>query len=214
MNIITKVRTKELVREIKGKIPLEQGQTIKNYFLYYNGDKDVRWLTLMDAPRGYRNLWIPMGSAYEEQEDGSYVRKNLGELDGVFYRAINESRIAQVYQTIRKFELKRQASLNQGLRYMNIGIQNNEEEDIDYLYVFYRNELGSPRPDKEGYKGLDGVGMGKRFEDFLIYRGYSLQGIENKSEELGMFLRIDSSNLELWENLIEAAKEFDKYLRV
>lgn len=213
VNIITKVRTKELVRQIS-KSEADAGvHLVREMSIFYDGIDKFSWIRQGNEPRGYRDLMIPMRAAYIEKEDGSLVRRKLGELDELVYQAINDSNIAQEYKRIMDFKLKRRGGLNQSLKYMNIGILEDKDRGEDYLYVFYRNEQGSPKPDKEGYKDLDGIGMGRRFEDFIAYRGYSVKGYENKSEELGMFIRVSNIWIDSWEDLIEAAKEFDKYLR-
>lgn len=211
--IITKKRTKELVREISKRESDAGVHLVREMSIFYDGVDKFSWIRQGNEPRGYRDLMIPMRAAYVEKEDGSLVQRKLGELDELIYQAINDSNIARDYKKIMDFKLKRQVGLNQSLKYMNIGIQEDRDRGEDYLYIFYRNEPGSPKPDKEDYKNLDGVGMGKRFEDFLTYRGYSIKGIENKSEELGMFIRVSNIWIESWEDLIEAAKEFDYYLR-
>lgn len=211
--IITKKRTKELVREISKRESDAGVHLLREMSIFYDGVDKFYWIRQGNEPRGYRDIMIPMRAAYVEKEDGSLVRRKLGELDELIYQAINDSNIARDYKKIMDFKLKRQVGLNQSLKYMNIGIQEDRDRGEDYLYIFYRNEPGSPKPDKEDYKNLDGVGMGKRFEDFLTYRGYSIKGIENKSEELGMFIRVSNIWIESWEDLIEAAKEFDYYLR-
>lgn len=210
-NIITREQTKKLVRKLPKSLSKKESLKYMGYTIFFDGNKRFEWADMRDNPDGVKNIWLPMMSSYNKQEDGSHERMALGRLDELFYRAINQSSWANIYKKVADFENGQQLKLNQQLKHLNIGIQDGKE--FDYMYTSYRYESHSPLAKREGYQELNGVEMGRKFIEYLATNDYPLQEVEDKSQELMMFIRLEVKNYELFGEFIRAVKAFDKYLQ-
>lgn len=212
--IITREQTKKLVRGLKKQLVGDREVFgIRSIVLYGDGDGRFKWLSEFEekVPYGMTQIGVPATLAYEKDGAGNLRRKKLGELDDLFYHAINNSSFSKKKEAMKEFEAKVLDRENRKLKYATLMLLDLGDE-FKLSATLYRIK-SSPEIVNSHYRRSDGYDLGDGILDFMEAGDYDLKGIEEDSESGMMAISVGDKYTKYWEEFVRAVVDFDKELQ-
>lgn len=205
--IITRKRTKSLVRSLPKKLSDEEYNVAFHQRLYYSDTGEFAWINRMwnrEDVVGARELPLNMQELYEEESLGVYKKRKLGVLDEYVYRKLNAVKVSKKEEVKGKSSVKEKQTLN------FIQIITEEVEGNNLVRV--KSKKDRPQSRREEFQGLSGKDMGYGFEQYLgmRYNGdLKVVHNSNKDEMNVVISNIEEGKERLVVNLV---RSFDRYL--
>lgn len=207
LTIITKEETKKLVRLLGKRVVKEEEYREMVKELYYGGKGKLGWFMVGKEPFGWRRLRIPVLTAYERNDKGLLVRKNLRELDNLIYKKVNSSREAIKVNRIKKVKKEKLKGINRKLDLARVSISQTRYGESIRVVIDVRKGINN-----KYFKGLDGIDLSKIFFKYIEDSGNEVSGYYEESEKEHMEVLISDNYVGYWGSFIDVLIEFEKEL--
>lgn len=214
VQIITKEKTKSIVRRLSRGTVTSTIDVIENTELYYGGDDKFRWIDRRKKtiPYGIDSLNISSRIAYNIEED-NYEKKDLEELDELLYKVINESDKGKKIYEINTFRSEVLEKTRGELRCLHSVLsESNRDRDGYYLIVSYGYGHVKQIPKNEKYDIVSGLEMAEQFIKFIEQNNYNIKGLIDESNKNLMVIKLGEEGKEYWEEFVRAIGDFERLM--
>lgn len=209
IKVITREQTKQMVRSLEENVEPNIGDHIEKKVLCYGGYR-VEWCTKGRIPENVKSLGIPMTVAYKRGRDGRYKRKNLGELDELFYKAVNGSEVVRDFKIKEMYSEHLSKKVNKKLRYFKMFILLDYDEDK--IVATYKVNQTDRMIGNTKYRNMEGIQLGDSAWEYIRMGDYEENNLEDMSNKDLVILQVSDKSMEFWNGFIEAVLDFDELL--